>query len=81
MEGEPWKILIVDDHEVVRMGLKTLLGRHEAFKVVGEAGSRAEAVEMAARYTPDVVIMDIRLPDGSGVEACRVIRAENPNAK
>lgn len=81
MEGQPLKILIVDDHEVVRMGLRTLLGRHEAFKVVGEAGSMTEAIEMAARQTPDVVVMDIRLPDGSGVEACRAIRAENPNAK
>lgn len=81
MEGQPLKILIVDDHEVVRVGLRTFLGRHEAFKVVGEAGSMAEAIEMAARQTPDVVVMDIRLPDGSGVEACRAIRADNPNAK
>ena len=81
MEGQPLKILIVDDHEVVRMGLRTLLGRHEAFKVVGEAGSMAEAIEMAARHAPDVVVMDIRLPDGSGVEACRAILAENPHAK
>jgi two-component system, NarL family, response regulator DevR len=71
-------VLVVDDHEVVRQGLIALLGRREGFQVVGEAGTAAEAIEQAQRFEPDVVIMDIRLPDGSGIEACREIRAVLP---
>ena len=74
-------ILLVDDHEVVRMGLKTLLGRREGFSVVGEAGSVAEAISAARQTRPDVIVMDIRLPDGNGVEACREIRGELPDTK
>jgi two-component system response regulator DevR len=74
----PLRLLIVDDHEVVRQGLVALLDRREGFQVVAEAGSVAEAIEQAARVEPDLVIMDVRLPDGSGVEACREIRAEHP---
>lgn len=77
MKKNAIKILIVDDHEVVRMGLRTLLDRESSVKVMGEAGSVAEAIEMASRFSPDVVVMDIRLPDGSGVEACREIRARS----
>ena len=72
------RIMLVDDHEVVREGLRTLLNRRPGMRVVGEAGSVAEAIEVAARERPDVVVMDVRLPDGSGVEACREIRAANP---
>ena len=75
------KVLIVDDHEVVRMGLRSLLNRESSVQVVGEAGSVAEAVEMASRFGPDVVVMDIRLPGGSGVEACREIRARSPKVQ
>ncbi len=75
------RILLVDDHEVVRIGLATLLRRHEDFEVVGEAGTAAEAVEMAVRLRPNVVVMDIRLPDNSGIEACREIRASVPGAR
>jgi len=57
------------------------LGRHEGFTVVGEAGTVAEALEETRRYRPDVVIMDVRLPDGNGVEACRDIRSEFPETK
>ncbi|HEU4760586.1 MAG TPA: response regulator transcription factor [Dehalococcoidia bacterium] len=74
-------ILIVDDHEVVRMGLRTLLERRPGFLVVGEAGTVAEAMQAAHQSQPDVVIMDIRLPDGNGVEACREIREERPETK
>ena len=70
------RLLIVDDHEVVRQGLVALLDRRENFQVVAEAGTAAEAIEQARRHRPDIVIMDVRLPDGSGVEACREIRAE-----
>jgi len=72
------RVLVVDDHEVVRQGLVSLLGRREGFQVVGEAGTVAEAVEAARRHQPDIVVMDVRLPDGSGIEACREIRAELP---
>ena len=73
-----WRLLVVDDHEVVRQGLVALLDRREQFQVVAEAGSVAEAVSQARRFEPDIVIMDVRLPDGSGVEACREIRASLP---
>jgi len=71
-------LLIVDDHEVVRQGLVALLDRREGFQVVAEAGTAAEAVEQARRFQPDIVVMDVRLPDGTGIEACREIRAELP---
>jgi len=71
---QPIRILICDDHEVVREGLRTLLAGRSDMRVVAEAGTVADAVEAAARETPDIVIMDVRLPDGSGVEACRSIR-------
>jgi DNA-binding NarL/FixJ family response regulator len=71
-------VLVVDDHEVVRMGLRTLLEHHEAFSVVGEAGDAKEAVRKALFLRPDVVLMDVRLPDESGVEACRRIRSADP---
>ena len=71
-------LLIVDDHEVVRQGLVALLDRREGFQVVAEAGTVAEAVEQARRFHPDIVVLDVRLPDGSGIEACREIRAELP---
>ena len=74
-------ILIVDDHEVVRMGLRTLLERRPGFAVVGEAGTGEEAVRAARQSRPNVVIMDIRLPNGNGVEACREIREEFPEIK
>ncbi|MFQ5656681.1 MAG: response regulator [Candidatus Methylomirabilales bacterium] len=75
------RLLIVDDHEVVREGLRSVLGRRQGFEVVGEAGSAAGAVDEARRAAPDVVIMDVRLPDGSGIEACREIREERPGAR
>ena len=72
------RVFICDDHEVVREGLRGLIGRQEGMTVVGEAGTAAEAVEGCARAKPDVVIMDVRLPDGSGIEACREIREARP---
>jgi len=81
IEGRPLRLLVVDDHEVVRQGLVSLLERREHFQVVAEAGTAAEAVEMARKFEPDLVIMDVRLPDGSGIEACREIRAEFPTTR
>ena len=74
-------LLIVDDHEVVRQGLVALLGRRPEFQVVAEAGTVADAVAAARRFRPDLVVMDVRLPDGSGIEACREIRAEMPETR
>ena len=81
IEARPLRLLVVDDHEVVRQGLVSLLERREHFQVVAEAGTAAEAVEMARKFEPDLVVMDVRLPDGSGIEACREIRAEFPNTR
>ena len=75
------RVLICDDHEVVREGLRGLIGRQPGMSVVAEAGTVAEAIEAAARARPDVVIMDVRLPDGSGVEACRTIREARPESR
>ena len=72
------RVLICDDHEVVREGLRTLLSRRQDMTVVGEAGTMQEVIDTAAKAKPDVVIMDVRLPDGSGVEACRAIREARP---
>ena len=77
----PLRLLVVDDHEVVREGLVALLSRRDEFQVVAEAGTVAEALVAARRFEPDLVIMDIRLPDGSGIEACREIRAEFPKIR
>ena len=70
----PWRVLVVDDHEVVREGIVSSLDRRENFHVVAQAGTVAEAVAAADRFEPDLVVMDVRLPDGSGIEACRDIR-------
>ncbi len=75
------RVMLVDDHEVVREGLRTLVGKNKGLIVVAEAATMAEAIETAARAKPDVVIMDVRLPDGSGVEACRTIREARPETK
>ena len=81
MTSDKTRILLCDDHEVVREGLRGLIARQEGMTVVGEAGTVGEVVEAAARTKPDVVIMDVRLPDGSGVEACRTIREARPETK
>ena len=80
-EQRPLRLLVVDDHEVVRQGLVALLDRRESFEVVAQAGSVAEAIAAANRFEPDLVIMDVRLPDGSGIEACREIRSEHPGMR
>jgi two-component system response regulator DevR len=75
------RILLVDDHEVVRLGIKALLARHPQFQVVAEAGTAEEAVKQAIHYQPDVVIMDIRLPGKSGIEATQEITQKLPGTK
>ncbi|HKE98516.1 MAG TPA: response regulator transcription factor [Actinomycetes bacterium] len=81
MDGPPLRVMLVDDHEVVRSGLRALLEATEDVVVVAEAGGVREAVERAAAALPDVVVMDVRLADGSGIEATREIRAARPGTK
>ena len=75
------RIVLVDDHELVRIGLKSLLERHPQFDVVGEAGSAREALEQVEALKPDVVVMDIRLPGTSGIDACEQIVNQYPETK
>ncbi len=69
------RILIADDHEVVRIGLASMLGAQEGFEVVAQASTGDEATRLALMHRPDVVVMDIRMPGGSGIESCRAITA------
>jgi DNA-binding NarL/FixJ family response regulator len=75
------RILLVDDHEVVRLGLKSLLEHHGQFDVVGEASTAREAIEQVGTTHPEVVVMDIRLPGTSGIEACEEITTRYPETK
>ena len=77
----PLRVLLVDDHEVVRSGVKALLQATDDIVVTAEAGSVREAVDEADRTRPDVVVMDVRLADGSGIEATREIRARHPKTQ
>src|SRR6202521_1479633 len=75
------RVLLVDDHEVVRDGVKALINANDDLTVVGEAGSVQEAIDQAMRTKPDVVVMDVRLADGSGIVATREIRARLENTQ
>lgn len=75
------RLLLVDDHEVVRLGMKVLLDRHQDFTVVAEADSEEDAIEQALLHKPDIVLMDIRLSGGSGIEACHKIKNALPDTK
>jgi DNA-binding NarL/FixJ family response regulator len=74
----PTTVLLVDDHELIRQGLRRNFERDPGFEVVGEAGSAAEAESMVEALSPDVVIMDVRLPDASGLDVTRALRAKHP---
>jgi two-component system response regulator DevR len=75
------RILLVDDHEVVRVGVRALIERQPGMEVVGEAGTVREAVSRARELMPDVVVLDIRLPGGNGLDACRQIKAHQPDTR
>jgi DNA-binding NarL/FixJ family response regulator len=75
------RVLLVDDHEVVRLGLKSLLNQHPQFEVVAEAGTARQALKLVEQYSPDVVVMDIRLPGGSGIDACEKITSTYPDVQ
>jgi two-component system, NarL family, response regulator DevR len=78
MSAPPLRVMLVDDHEVVRDGIRLLLANTEDVVVCAEAGSAREAVAVAAQALPDVIVMDVRLSDGSGIQATRDIRAARP---
>src|SRR5438105_170188 len=77
---EKIRIMLVDDHEVGRKGLAALIEAEEDLEVVGEASDGAEAVRLARLFRPRVVVMDVRMPGGGGVAACRDLRDQNPGA-
>lgn len=75
------RVFIVDDHELVRTGLRSVLECERDFEVVGEAGTASDGLQAVCELRPDVVLLDIRLPDRSGIEACRDIRAACPDTR
>jgi two-component system, NarL family, response regulator DevR len=79
--GKLVRIMLVDDHEVVRSGLRVMLEGNPDLRVVAEAGTVQESISKADQARPDVAVMDVRLTDGSGIEATREIRAQNPEIR
>lgn len=80
-KSKPISILLADDHEVVRLGLLTLLSKEPEFRIVGAASTAAEAVQQCAKHKPDVVLLDIRMPDQQGIEACTTILENSPHTR
>ncbi|MBL8036908.1 MAG: response regulator transcription factor, partial [Nitrospira sp.] len=75
------RVLLVDDHEVIRVGLRTVLSQNQSVSVIGEAGTMNDAILQSQKLKPDIILMDVRLPDGSGVDACREILGTLPNTR
>ena len=75
------RIVLVDDHEMVREGLRTFLGRENDMEIVGEAGTAAEALELVKRLRPRLVLLDLQLPDASGMDICRKLQALAPKLR
>jgi two-component system response regulator DevR len=80
-KAAPLRVMLVDDHEIVRDGIKAMLDVEDDIIVTAQAGTVREAVDEAHRTRPDVVVMDVRLADGSGIEATREIRADHPETR
>ncbi|MCP9455422.1 MAG: response regulator transcription factor [Nitrospira sp.] len=80
-QGEAIRVLLVDDHEVVRLGLRKLLSQQPSIVIVGESATAADAILKTAELKPDIVLMDVRLEKGSGIEACRDILASGSQAR
>jgi len=78
---DPIRVLIVDDHALFRRGLEMVLAEEPDIELVGEASDGAEAVAKAGEALPDVILMDIRMPKSSGIEACRAMKEVAPSAK
>jgi len=81
VSSSPIRIVLVDDHQMVRVGLRTLLASYPRMKVVGEAATVANALEVVPILAPDVVLLAIRLPDGSGLDACRELHQSCPGLR
>ena len=79
--ASPIRVFLLDDHEIVRRGLADLIALEHDMEVVGEAGSKGEALVRIAATRPDVAVLDVRLPDGTGVEVCREARSELPDLR
>ena len=79
--SEPIRVFLLDDHEVVRQGLRALLEATGHIEVVGESGTAQEATARIPALRPDVAVLDARLPDGSGIEVCRAVRAVDPSVR
>lgn len=79
--GDPIRVLVVDDHALFRRGLEMVLAAEPDMEVVGEAGDGAQAIDLAAETTPDVVLMDVRMPRRGGIDACAMIKETVPSAK
>lgn len=77
--SDPIRVFLLDDHEIVRRGVRELLDAEDDLEVVGEAGTTEQALSRIPPTRPDVAILDVRLPDGDGVEACREIRSREPD--
>src|SRR6476661_2839245 len=81
MSAEKIRVYLLDDHDVVREGLRFLLERTDDIEVVGDSGSAVDAAARIPAVRPDVAVLDARLPDGSGIEVCRTVRAVDPSIK
>ena len=75
------RVFVLDDHELVRTGLRTLLEAEDDMEVVGEAGAAEQGLRLIRELSPDVAILDVRLPDGNGIEVCREIQSTNPQVR
>ena len=74
-------MFLVDDHEIVRRGVRELLESTDDISVIGEAGTVVDALFLIPQNLPDILVLDVRLPDGSGIEVCREIRSEHPEVR